>query len=29
MYHESDHTVDAAKKELNAGLLEIARETVV
>ena len=23
MYHESDHTVDAAKKELNAGLLEL------
>lgn len=23
MYHESDHTVDAAKKEINAGLLEL------
>lgn len=23
MNHESDHTVDAAKKELNAGLLEL------
>lgn len=28
MNHESDHTVDAAKKELNADLLELFEDRV-